>query len=234
MSSLRRGHANLLCIVPILTDDPRRESKGICQLLQHVKKIKSRYLHVGKLLLKLQFTYFAHIEIFLPLYRLYLLSTKNITAFTSLRTNLSPFTKGCRERDASMWLHQFLRRSLSANSEDVIWAGALWICMRSGPFSSKAKPSLRVHLTDLIRLNGEHTHPCAYSRVLFPLRIAFCLMLPRRVSRTWRGAMPRQLASWLTASWQTELPKKNWCDKQVSGWRHISCHTDKNRYYTWS
>ena len=28
VSSLRRGHANLLCIVPILTDDPRRESKN--------------------------------------------------------------------------------------------------------------------------------------------------------------------------------------------------------------
>ena len=28
VSSLRRGHANLLCIVPILTDDPRRESMG--------------------------------------------------------------------------------------------------------------------------------------------------------------------------------------------------------------
>ena len=27
VSSLRRGHANLLCIVPILTDDPRRESE---------------------------------------------------------------------------------------------------------------------------------------------------------------------------------------------------------------
>ena len=27
MSFLRRGHANLFCIVPILTDDPRRESK---------------------------------------------------------------------------------------------------------------------------------------------------------------------------------------------------------------
>ena len=26
VSSLRRGHANLLCIVPILTDDPREES----------------------------------------------------------------------------------------------------------------------------------------------------------------------------------------------------------------
>ena len=26
VSSLRRGHANLLCIVPSLTDDPRRES----------------------------------------------------------------------------------------------------------------------------------------------------------------------------------------------------------------
>ena len=32
-----------------------------------------------------------------------------ITAFTSYRTNLSPFTKGCREWDASMWLLQFLR-----------------------------------------------------------------------------------------------------------------------------
>ena len=29
VSSLRRGHANLLCIVPILTDDPRRESTRI-------------------------------------------------------------------------------------------------------------------------------------------------------------------------------------------------------------
>jgi hypothetical protein len=29
VSSLRRGHANLLCIVPILTDDPRRESENI-------------------------------------------------------------------------------------------------------------------------------------------------------------------------------------------------------------
>ena len=29
VSSLRRGHANLLCIVPILTDDPRRESEYI-------------------------------------------------------------------------------------------------------------------------------------------------------------------------------------------------------------
>ena len=29
VSSLRRGHANLLCIVPILTDDPRRESNVI-------------------------------------------------------------------------------------------------------------------------------------------------------------------------------------------------------------
>ena len=29
VSSLRRGHANLLCIVPILTDDPRRESVSL-------------------------------------------------------------------------------------------------------------------------------------------------------------------------------------------------------------
>lgn len=31
VSSLRRGHANLLCIVPILSDDPRRESKRCLQ-----------------------------------------------------------------------------------------------------------------------------------------------------------------------------------------------------------
>ena len=37
VSSLRRGHANLLCIVPILTDDPRRESK---ELRWHAFKIK--------------------------------------------------------------------------------------------------------------------------------------------------------------------------------------------------
>ena len=29
VSSLRRGHANLLCIVPILSDDPRRESETV-------------------------------------------------------------------------------------------------------------------------------------------------------------------------------------------------------------
>ena len=31
VSSLRRGHANILCIVPILTDDPRRESSSHTQ-----------------------------------------------------------------------------------------------------------------------------------------------------------------------------------------------------------
>ena len=48
VSSLRRGHANPLCIVPILTDDPRRESKrmnkekktwccaGACSGSQHI------------------------------------------------------------------------------------------------------------------------------------------------------------------------------------------------------
>ena len=30
VSSLSRGHANILCIVPILTDDPRRESNAAC------------------------------------------------------------------------------------------------------------------------------------------------------------------------------------------------------------
>ena len=38
VSSLRRGHANLLCIVPILSDDPRRESG----------KSSIRYAHIAQ------------------------------------------------------------------------------------------------------------------------------------------------------------------------------------------
>ena len=35
VSSLRRGHANLLCIVPILTDDPRKEFR--CMTYQQIQ-----------------------------------------------------------------------------------------------------------------------------------------------------------------------------------------------------
>ena len=34
------------------------------------------------------------------------------------------------------------------------------------------------------------------------------------------------------ASPVSSLPCEKSGDKQVSSWRHISCHTDKNRYYT--
>ena len=33
VSSLRRGRANFLCIVPILTDDPQRESKFVVHII---------------------------------------------------------------------------------------------------------------------------------------------------------------------------------------------------------
>ena len=36
VSSLRRGHANLLCIVPILTDDPRRESESVLERMSAI------------------------------------------------------------------------------------------------------------------------------------------------------------------------------------------------------
>jgi hypothetical protein len=42
VSSLRRGHANLLCIVPILTDDPRRESKRLVRKGTHKGGVCSR------------------------------------------------------------------------------------------------------------------------------------------------------------------------------------------------
>ena len=65
--------------------------------------------------------------------------------------------------------------------------------------------------------------------------LTFCsLILPQRVCHTWLGAMPGQHL-WAHEQAQSDAtPEKNWCDKQVSSWRHISCHTDKNRYYTWS
>ena len=51
VSSLRRGHANLLCIVPILTDDPRRES-GISVLRPEQRRLGPRrdlLLSVGEM-----------------------------------------------------------------------------------------------------------------------------------------------------------------------------------------
>jgi hypothetical protein len=41
VSSLRRGHANLLCIVPILSDDPQEESKHHCEN-SHLPKVGGR------------------------------------------------------------------------------------------------------------------------------------------------------------------------------------------------
>ena len=38
----------------------------------------------------------------------------------------------------------------------------------------------------------------------------------------------------LWASPACSLPEEKSGGKQISSWRHISCHTDKNRYYTWS
>ena len=47
VSSLRRGHANLLCIVPILTDDPRRESEMKCSRKDVTGEVSGKVL-LGK------------------------------------------------------------------------------------------------------------------------------------------------------------------------------------------
>ena len=59
-------------------------------------------------------------------------------------------------------------------------------------------------------------------------------LLPQRVCCPQRCAMPVQHAKVSEQAQENTSPVKNRCDKQVSSWRHISCHTDKNRYYTWS
>jgi hypothetical protein len=40
VSSLRRGHANLLCIIPILTDDPRSESEKSLAGETHIRSLR--------------------------------------------------------------------------------------------------------------------------------------------------------------------------------------------------
>ena len=57
-------------------------------------------------------------------------------------------------------------------------------------------------------------------------------LLPQRVCCPQRCAMPVQHAKVSEQAQEDTSPVKNICDKQVSSWRHISCHTDKNRYYT--
>lgn len=58
------------------------------------------------------------------------------------------------------------------------------------------------------------------------------LLLPRRVCCAQRSARLGQHAQAPEQAQGDTAPTKNSCDKQVSSWRHISCHTDKNRYYT--
>ena len=56
--------------------------------------------------------------------------------------------------------------------------------------------------------------------------------LPQRVCCSQQCAMSVQHMRVPEQAQGSTSPKKNSCDKQVSSWRHISCHTDKNRYYT--
>jgi hypothetical protein len=49
VSSLRRGHANLLCIVPILTDDPRGESIDVQKKGEtHLPKVGNNIIAVQR------------------------------------------------------------------------------------------------------------------------------------------------------------------------------------------
>ena len=76
-----------------------------------------------------------------------------------------------------------------------------------------------------------HTHfICVQLFVL--LLCLFVKVLPRRVRCARQCAMPVQHARAPEQARRDTSPDKNKCDKQVSNWRHISCHTDKNRYYT--
>ena len=59
-------------------------------------------------------------------------------------------------------------------------------------------------------------------------------LIPRRMCCARLCAMPAQHLEDSEQAQRDILPSKNWCEKQVSTWRHISWRTDNDRYYTWS
>ena len=140
VSSLRRGHANLLCIVPILTDDLRRGSE--------IVRITTEY--GGNLM-------------FIP-----------------------------KPKEKTLVPHS---KHSCFNLFPLVFLSSNFLC-----FS---------HL-NIVKLQS------------YPLMG----VLPAAVCHA--GATSEKL--W--ASPEYILPDQKSCDKQVSSWRHISCHTDKNRYYT--
>ena len=58
------------------------------------------------------------------------------------------------------------------------------------------------------------------------------IQLPQGVCCSQLCAMPVQHARAPEQAQSGISPTKHTCDKQVSSWRHINCHIDKNRYYT--
>ena len=94
---------------------------------------------------------------------------------------------------------------------------------------------------------GKHAHPYARTHARRPTdACANAQHHPRSQAhpRTTRACYPKGCASPGCVQYQgdtresmsklkrTSPQQKNRCDKQASSWKHISCHTDKNRYYT--
>ena len=69
-SSMRRGNANLLCIVPILTGDPRRESKAQ-QDLRHPAREERVYRREGPPTILYYIMLHQHIHIYIYIYMFY-------------------------------------------------------------------------------------------------------------------------------------------------------------------
>ena len=68
--------------------------------------------------------------------------------------------------------------------------------------------------------------------VFLQIADGFASGLPQGVRCSQLSAMPVQHAGAPEQAQSDIPPTKHTCDKQVSSWRHINCHIDKNRYYT--
>ena len=89
-----------------------------------------------------------------------------ITAFTSWRTNLSPFTKGCREWDAAMWLSNFCGASLpQRKSKSMFWSD---VC---ASLKLAAAESAQIKIVFVLTKTATHTYTANMSRMsLIPVQ----------------------------------------------------------------
>ena len=117
-----------------------------------------------------------------------------ITAFTSWRTNLSPFTKGCREWDAAMWLSNFCGASLpQRKSKSMFWSD---VC---ASLKLTAAESAQIKIVFVLTKTATHTYTANMSRMsLIPVQHSLL------IESGWGITFLGDKNCWMKCSWHLE------------------------------